>query len=252
MNTCYIPQIGVDDVIATNLGWKASQKEGQFNPMIIATLRGIYDDAHPNAPLNLENLTEATETLVKYRRQLSQVSAKSINSAGSNLANRYRLLKIALTAEERYNRVNMVASLFSTVIDDIQKANPTLSRKTIINGFTTNGNKILGEFAIFDKVYNYLMTRQSMHMHRGTEEDINKAHAYRNVLANWSTIVPFVRMKLRDTEGIKIGNVLEYCATANPDNYDGNKLSELYDASEAKREAWQETNDAQSAFVSSL
>ena len=32
--------------------------------------------------------------------------------------------------------------------------------------------------------------------------------------------------------------------------YNDNKLSELYDASESKREAWQETSDMHSAFGS--
>ena len=57
-------------------------------------------------------------------------------------------------------------------------------------------------------------------------------------------------MRLRDTEELRLGDKIEYADDTNPDNYNDNKLSELYDASESKREAWQETSDMHSAFGS--
>ena len=48
---------------------------------------------------------------------------------------------------------------------------------------------------------------------------------------------------------MKLGNKLDY-ADYNEDGFEENRLEELYDASESKRESWQETSDKKSAFGS--
>lgn len=104
-----------------------------------------------------------------------------------------------------------------------------------------------GQFSIFEGVYNDLLEYYSEAVEEG---DMDTANSYKKVLENWGALVSHARMRLRDTEELRLGDKIEYADDTNPDNYNDNKLSELYDASESKREAWQETSDMHSAFGS--
>ena len=235
---CYNPIKGIDDVIANKIqGW---------NKYMIATLRGMYDESR-TSPLDTSDLDKAVQELISYRRDLAKINAESIKSASSNLAESYQKLKSAFSAEERFNRINMISTMFSDRLDALQEANPSLSRKVICNGFTSNGEFVAGQFSIFEGVYNDLFEYYSEAVEEG---DMDSANSYKKVLENWGALVSYARMRLRDTEELKLGNAIEYADDTNLDNYNDNKLSELYDASESKREAWQETSDMQSAFGS--
>lgn len=237
--TCYTPIKGVDDVIASKVtNWSANR---------VATLRGMYDDAHPNAPLDTSNIDEAANKLVAYRKELAISNAKAINTLGSNLASTYELLLDTFSAEDRFNRVNMIAYMFSERLSEFQEANPSLSRRAICNGFTVNGKVRGGQTMIFESLYNEILDYYAEAVEDGETHD---ADEYRKIIENWPALVAFARMKLRDTEELKLGNKLEYADDANPDNFGDNNLSDLYDADEAKREGWQEVNDYQSAFGS--
>lgn len=238
-NFCYIPQKGIDDVLAVKLGWRGNASD-KFNPFRVATLRGMYDEVHQNSPLNITNLDEAALTLAKFRQEIKVGNQAKINSIGTNLAPSYNSLRKAFTAEERFNRVNMIAAMFSAVVDEIQKNNPQLSRRAIID------TKV-GEFNLFEKVYNQIMQMQSMFRAKG---DMEKAAKFNQVLSNWSALTAFARMKLRDTEGIKLGNKMEFVDETDELNYGDNDLSQLLDPSESVREAWQSSNGLESAFGS--
>lgn len=235
---CYNPIKGIDDVIASKIqGW---------NEYRVATLRGMYDESH-SSPLDTSDLNKATQDLISYRRDLGKTNAESIKTTSSNLSESYQKLKKSFNAEERFNRINMIATMFSDRLDALQEANPSLSRKVICNGFTSNGKLLAGQFSVFEGVYNDLLEYYSEAVEEG---DMDAANSYKKVLENWGALVSHARMRLRDTEELKLGDKLEYADDANPDNYNDNKLSELYDASESKREAWQETSDMQSSFGS--
>lgn len=237
--TCYTPVKGVDDVIASKVtNWSANR---------VATLRGMYDDAHPNAPLDTSNIEEAASKLVSYRKKLAISNAKAINTFGSNLASTYEHLLDTFSAEDRFNRVNMVAYMFSERLSEFQEANPSLSRRAICNGFTVNGKVRGGQTMLFESLYNEILDYYAEAVEEGETHD---ADEYRKVIDNWPALVAYARMRLRDTEELKLGNKLEYADDANPDNFGDNNLSDLYDADEAKREGWQEVNDYQSAFGS--
>ena len=238
-NFCYIPQKGIDDVLATKLGWRGNTSD-KFNPFRVATLRGMYDEVHQNSPLNITNLDEAALTLAKFRQEIKVGNQAKINSIGTNLAPSYKSLRKAFTAEERFNRVNMIAAMFSAVVDEIQKNNPQLSRRAIID------TKV-GEFNLFEKVYNQIMQMQSVFRAKG---DIEKAAKFNQVLSNWSALTAFARMKLRDTEGIKLGNKMEFVDETDELNYGDNDLSQLIDPNESVREAWQSSNGLESSFGS--
>lgn len=235
---CYNPIKGIDDVIASKIqGW---------NKYRVATLRGMYDESH-SSPLDTSDLDRAVQDLISYRRDLGKVNAESIKTTSSNLSESYQKLKESFSAEERFNRINMISTMFSDRLDALQAANPSLSRKVVCNGFTSNGKLVAGQFSVFEGVYNDLLEYYSEAVEEG---DIESANSYKKVLENWGALVSHARMRLRDTEELRLGDKIEYADDTNPDNYNDNKLSELYDASESKREAWQETSDMHSAFGS--
>lgn len=235
---CYNPIKGIDDVIASKIqGW---------NEYRVATLRGMYDESH-SSPLDTSDLDKAVQDLISYRRDLGKMNAESIKTTSSNLSESYQKLKESFSAEERFNRINMISTMFSDRLDALQEANPSLSRKVICNGFVSNGKLVAGQFSVFEGVYNDLLEYYSEAVEEG---DMDTANSYKKVLENWGALVSHARMRLRDTEELRLGDKIEYADDTNPDNYNDNKLSELYDASESKREAWQETSDMQSAFGS--
>lgn len=235
---CYNPIKGIDDVIASKIqGW---------NEYRVATLRGMYDESH-SSPLDTSDLDKAVQDLISYRRDLGKMNAESIKTTSSNLSESYQKLKESFSAEERFNRINMVSTMFSDRLDALQEANPFLSRKVICNGFVSNGKLVAGQFSVFEGVYNDLLEYYSEAVEEG---DMDTANSYKKVLENWGALVSHARMRLRDTEELRLGDKIEYADDTNPDNYNDNKLSELYDASESKREAWQETSDMHSAFGS--
>lgn len=235
---CYNPIKGIDDVIASKIqGW---------NEYRVATLRGMYDESH-SSPLDTSDLDKAVQDLISYRRDLGKMNAESIKTTSSNLSESYQKLKESFSAEERFNRINMISTMFSDRLDALQEANPFLSRKVICNGFVSNGKLVAGQFSVFEGVYNDLLEYYSEAVEEG---DMDTANSYKKVLENWGALVSHARMRLRDTEELRLGDKIEYADDTNSDNYNDNKLSELYDASESKREAWQETSDMHSAFGS--
>lgn len=235
---CYNPIKGIDDIIASKIqGW---------NEYRVATLRGMYDESH-SSPLDTSDLDKAVQDLISYRRDLGKMNAESIKTTSSNLSESYQKLKGSFSAEERFNRINMISTMFSDRLDALQEANPFLSRKVICNGFVSNGKLVAGQFSVFEGVYNDLLEYYSEAVEEG---DMDTANSYKKVLENWGALVSHARMRLRDTEELRLGDKIEYADDTNPDNYNDNKLSELYDASESKREAWQETSDMHSAFGS--
>lgn len=242
---CYTPVKGVDDIIATKLGWRG-KPDDSFNPFRVATLRGMYDETH-DTPLDTKDADKAALELAKYRQSIKVRNNSSINSIGTNLKPAYMKLRKTFTAQERFNRVNMVAGMFSAVIDEVQKNNPSLSRRMIVDGYTENGRKKLGEFFIFEKVYDQILYLQSLNKAKG---DTEKAMKFGQVLENWAPITAFTRMKLRDTEGVKLGNELEFADETIELNYGDNDMSQLFSPEESTREHWTSVNGMESAFGS--
>lgn len=236
---CYTPLKGVDDVIASKLG-------EAFNPYRVATLRGMYDETH-DTPLDTSNPDKAAVTLAKYRNLLKKINNASMNSVGTNLAPSYEKLRRSFTAEERFNRVNMIAAMFSAVIDEAQRHNPQLSRRAAVEGFTDGNQKKMGEFFIFEKVYAQILHLESFYRAKGETE---RADKFRQVLENWAPLTAFARMKLRDTEGVKLGNELEFADEATELNYGDNDMSQLFSAEKSTREHWTTTSGMESAFGS--
>lgn len=245
--TCYIPTT-IDSEIAIKLGWNPQTKQGEFNPYRIATLRGMYDDEHPNKHIDTSNVETAAQELASYRQHLKSKVAKEIHSAGTNLVKSYRQLRAAFTSEEQFNRVTMISTMISQLLDNVQRMNPGVSRTQLLEGYESNGRKVGGQMAFFEKVYEVLLDRQSQYMALPNGQGKEKADKIAKVLENWGALTTYVRIRLRDTEGIKLNNKEDFMSEANLDNLDDNRLSELLDISESKKEAWQDANDMKSAF----
>lgn len=235
---CYTPVKGVDDVIAA--------KVPTWNVFRVATLRGMYDESH-DTPLDVSNPDVAIANLLSFRKKLGENNAKLINTNTSNLAEAQQKLKNSFSTQERFDRINMVSTMFSKTLDRLQKANPSISRKALSNGFKVEGRQVAGQMSIFESVYDQLMLRREQLWSKGYPAEADKIS---KVLNNWGSIVSYARINLRNTEGLKLGNRLEFADDTNINNYGDNDISTLFDMSEATREAWQETNDKQSAFGS--
>ena len=242
---CYAPQKGIDDEIAIKLGWKV-RPDSIFTQHRVATLRGMYDETH-NPPLDTSDLDAAARTIAKYRMTLKIGNGASMRSIGTNLAYVFTKLKSNFTSKERSNRINMLAGMFSTIVDDIQKANPQYSREAIMKGVKENGDMAFGEFRIFEKIYDNMLRLHSVYAQMNKVEEASKVM---QIIENWSALTTFVRMKLRDTEGVKLGNTIEYADSALESNFGENDIDRIFTADESTRESWQNISGMESAFGS--
>ena len=248
-NFCYTPVKGIDDVIAEKIN---SIVEGNnWTSYRVATLRGI-DDENESSPLNVDNLDKAANTIMKYRVSLARKNMAKVNKVFSRktsitkeFAKLHNQLKKAFSSEERFNRVSMISTIFSDVVDAIKEEHPELSRDTICKGININGTIIGGQSLIFSRVFDEIMSYYSESLE---DNDIEKAEKYKAVIDNWAALTSYARMRLRDTEGLKLSEKLQFIDETNADNYE--EYVQSFDIEESKREAWQEENDKHSAFGS--
>lgn len=239
---CYSPQ-QADKEIGKRL---------MLSPRFIAALRGSYDtkmEESGQPKLDVSDVAKAAATLRDYRKELQRTQHAAINNSIKDMANSYRTLKNAFSAEERINRVNMIASVFSVVLDRFQAKCPDdVSRADICNGYRNQEGVIIGgENVLFIKTYETLMEAYAKEVEAGNTE---AAKQYEKVLDNWHALIPYVRVILRQTEGIKLGNFVEFADEASQDDFEINVLSDFYNLEEATRESWQENNELKSAFAS--
>lgn len=231
--TCYTPEKGLDDVIASKVtGW---------NKYLVANLRGLYQERNPDAG------TPDAETLIKFRRSLSREDAKRVLDAVNSPAVSYSQLRDDFTAEERFNRISMISTLFSDIIDAVQEENPTRSRKDIIAGYTENGQQVGGVAGIFNEIYDTLQSQYSDAVEEGDTETANK---YQKVFDNWGALISFAKIRIRDAEELKLGQNIGFADDANPNNFNENDMTEKFIMEESKREGWMEKAELESSFGS--
>ena len=238
---CYVPVKGIDDVISSKL----IKSEG-LTPHMVATIRGLYEEYYKK-PLDTSDLNMAAIEISRYRGRLKILNAAQIHSAGTNLASNYKELRKIFTSEEKFNRVNMIAGMFSSVVDEIQKHHPEYSRKAIIDGFTDENGKHFGEFTIFEKVFNQILQLES---YWTSKNDTYKAHSFKLIIDNWPALVTLARVKLRDTEGAKLGNDIEFSDDTDESNFSDYDLDDIFKAEETPREHWITKFGTESSFGS--
>lgn len=248
-NFCYTPVKGIDDVIAEKLN--SIVGGNNWTPYRVSTLRGIYDE-NESIPLNVDNLDKAADTIMKYRVSLAKKNIAKVNkvfskntSMSREFAKLHNQLKKSFSSEERFNRISMISTIFSDVADAIKEEHPELSRDTICKGININGTIIGGQSLIFSRVFDEIMSYYNEALE---DNDTEKAEKYKAVIDNWAALTSYARMRLRDTEGLKLGEKLQFVDETNADNYA--EYVQSFDIEESKREAWQEENDKHSAFGS--
>lgn len=247
---CYNPLKGVDDAISKAIG-------GGWTPFMVAGYRGLYDERN-DVPLPIEDPAKAAALLKEFAAQLQEEDKRKVyksiiqgafdrKSSRQVLPQMYQQLKRDFSAQERFDRVSMIATMFSDRVDEIISEHPNLNRRSVVNGIQHGKGIVGGEMGIFDAVYDELADYYAEAVNDGNTEDAEK---YKKMLEHWPALSSYARIRLRDTEGVKLGKLVDYADDADESNYGDNDLSGLFDASETKREGWQEMNDYISAFGS--
>ncbi|WEY17546.1 putative RNA polymerase [Kolpuevirus frurule] len=231
--TCYTPEKGLDDVIASKVtGW---------NKHLVANLRGLYQERNPEAE------TPTAETLIEFRRSLSKEDSKRLLDAINSPAVSYTQLRDDFNAEERFNRISMISTMFSDIVDAVQEEYPSVSRKDIIAGFTIDGQQAGGVAGIFNEIYD---TLQSQYSDAIEENDTETAAKYQKVFDNWGALISFAKIRIRDAEDLKLGQDINFADDSNPNNFNENDMTEKFVMEESKREGWMEQAEFESSFGS--
>lgn len=230
---CYTPVKGLDDVIANEVtGW---------NKYLVANLRGLYQERNPDAE------TPSAQTLVEFRRSLNKEDAKRILDAINNPAVSYAQLRDDFSAEERFNRISMISTMFSDIVDATQEEYPDKSRAEICNGFNLEGRNVGGASGIFNEIYDTLHERYSEYVAEGDSEMANK---YQKIFDNWGALLSFAKIRIREAEDLKLGQSINFADSANPNNFNDNDMTEKFVMEESKKEGWMEQSDFESSFGS--
>lgn len=278
MNTiCYSPESYDHEISA--------RTNGVWSPQDVAIARGKYDaDGWP--ALKMNDPEADFNSLLSHQRKLTNDRQKKIKSAIKSSAQSYRELNQAYAGEnrKRLDRINMVVQEFSTVIS-LHIKQEGGSRLEWCNGFIdSQGNKKGGQFSLFEDVYRRISSAYSKDMatlntlktyKQKAEERIQNSNnpqvtqtakaqlsqiedaisktEYRvselaKVLDNWSAIVPFARVILKQHEGLKLGNNSEYADVADIEDYLLNDFATLLDPEASPKESYQEINELTSSF----
>lgn len=231
--TCYTPEKGLDDVIASKVtGW---------NKYLVANLRGLYQERNPEAE------TPTAETLIEFRRSLSKEDSKRLLDAINSPAVSYTQLRDDFNAEERFNRISMISTMFSDIVDAVQEENPSVSRRDIVAGFTIDGQQVGGVAGIFNEIYDTLQSQYSDAVQEGDTETASK---YQKIFDNWGALISFAKIRIRDAEDLKLGQDINFADDSNPNNFNENDMTEKFVMEESKREGWMEQAEFESSFGS--
>ena len=170
-------------------------------------------------------IDEAAKTLVEFRRSLSKEDAKRILDAVNNPAVSYTQLRDDVSAEERFNRISMISTMFSDIVDAVQEENPSVSRRDIVAGFTIDGQQVGGIAGIFNEIYDTLQSQYSDAVQEGDTETASK---YQKIFDNWGALLSFAKIRIREAEDLKIGQDISFADDANPNNFIDNDRTEKF------------------------
>lgn len=208
-----------------------------------------YDPTKDNykSIINKFDVDEATKTLIDFRRSLSKEDSKRLLDAINSPAVSYTQLRDDFSAEERFNRISMISTMFSDIVDAVQEEYPSVSRKDIIAGFTVDGQQAGGVAGIFNEIYD---TLQSQYSDAIEENDTETAAKYQKVFDNWGALISFAKIRIRDAEDLKLGQDINFADDSNPNNFNENDMTEKFVMEESKREGWMEQAEFESSFGS--
>lgn len=270
----FSPKGGADDRMAKFLN-DGSTKES------IGTLRGLYDMDHKeplikeDKDLSDTDILKAATELQKYKHSQAKRHLQEMSSTTKHMAKTFQQLYQVdgWNQSTRRNRINMIASLFSSEVSRrVAASNGQLTREQIVNGYKADGQYHDGQLSVFETIFNNILhnynnaRKITAQLEGVPQEKIDKlppqtkriiqkaqhnVEELSKVLANWSALCTFARMTLRDTESLKLGATLEYAAPTTPDNFSMDSPQEdTFNMEESVKEAWMEHQVGTSAFGS--
>lgn len=290
MNTpiiCHFsPEGGVDDRIANLLeddkinrqyigSLRAIYDEHNKVPLI--------PEGKPDADITDVEVSEYAQKLMTFKNNLAQIHLKELQDTTKHVAKTFaQLYKVdGWDASKRQDRINLVSHLFTSKVSQLQRLylekGIKLSRQDIVNGYKEDGKYYFGQAKIFEKVFNLILTdwnkdkefidefkdvienpddyeyteAEFAEIEKVYNKRVNRSEEWSKIFNNWSALCTFARIRLRDTEGLKLGATLEYASEATPDNFNiDSNFEDLYNEEESIREAWQVMQEEISAFGS--
>lgn len=239
------------------------EKTWIVSPDMVATLRAAYDK-YMDEPLNLEDIEDTYNKLKEFRAKLLIEQTRSINdivasrNPNSKLGAKYTQLKETMDPLHISYRINMITSMFSQILANLQRKYPHLSKEELCNGISIDGKIVGGQFTIFYNILREMYIRENNYREASelpnipaekASEYASIADKYKEIIENWDSLVALSRVKLAEIENIALNTRINYSKTLNSDELDQSIKFE-FDESTSRREHWQENNDEKSSYKS--
>lgn len=227
---CYSAVKGIDDVLAKQMG-------EDWTPGRVANLRGMWAER-----ANTEDIPSAAQ-LAEFNVSLNKKDLQEYNKRISGIhkstdAKIHLHLKKVFNASQREDYTNIIATMFSDIVDAEIEEEET--RKQCIERLKVP--------TIFSRIYLDLLKRYNKDLASGN----NRADELKKILTpdTWAALIFKSKGKLLLTEDLLFGRNIDYIAEASIANINDEDNSLKYTADEGTRESWQTKVDFESAFGS--
>lgn len=275
-----------------------SEKISNWSPYYVSTLRAMYDAEYNDGKesdwmsmpaIGINGQEGVYNKLIKFNRELLQKQYQKIydeKHTGTNKRSKFKNLaksiiksikelKSARLSNEIINdRVNMLAMMFTKVVDDTlaeaRRAGSNISREDIIKGVkvTENGKTVYkyGKQYIFDKMHhcveanlNFAMSKYDKWYDETDDEELKEQYLedkdeeyekYKQIFENWVALTTIARIKIKQTEGVKLGNDKVFADYANEENFLEDDTFNDFDPQEIVRDGFQKLSDSTSSLGS--
>jgi hypothetical protein len=275
-----------------------SEKISNWSPYYVSTLRAMYDEQYNDGKesnwddmpvIGINGEEGIYNKLRDFNRELLQKQYQKIydeEHTGTNKRSKFKnltksivnsiksLKKLGLPNEVINDRVNMLAMIFTKVVDDTlweeRKAGSNISREDIIKGVkvTENGKTVYkyGEQYIFDKMHrcveanlNFAMSKYDKWYDETDDEELKEQYLedkdeeyekYKQIFENWVALTTIARIKIKQTEGVKLGNDKVFADYANEGNFLEDDTFNDFDPQEIVRDGFQKLSDSTSPLGS--
>lgn len=279
------PKGGIDDRIAAIFNKSNTTK---YTKEDIGALRGLYDQ-ESTTPLVKDDgvkeneiediiISDAANKLASYIKSREKRHKAELKDSTKHMAKSFSKLYHVKgwNAQTRLDRINAIAAEFTAEVSKrlraAQKEGHNVTREEVANGYKVLGKRYNGQFSIFEAIFDkffakykenletveavgYLSDAEFAKLDAETKQEyydtLHDVEEYGKILANWAPLCAFARMQLRNTEGLKLGNSLEYASPVTSDNLSSEEsLDNTFELEESVREAWQELTSQISAYGS--
>ena len=229
-SSCYIVLKGLDDVLA--------REYGDINTRIMAGYRIAFEESmgiqlSKDIDDDTKNeLFNFIETASKKEKKKASENARKIRAVSD--AQIFRDLNKKFGASFN-DRISMIARLVSSRITDYAKANPTLTRK-----------EIMEQVGLLNLVKDARDLIVGMANSAKNNNDTAKRLELIKILNNWSALVYMSQPILKQFEDVDVNITTDFVLDATDENYNENDTE--FNFEESIREQWQTDRDKESSF----